>query len=271
MYRARVPDPPLSQFVELLWLVHGPRPPHAKERVLPTGALQLIINLAHDEIRVYDPAEMDRSRRFPGSLVAGAGSRFGVIDAAIHTSAIGVAFKPGGAFPFLGVPARDLRDADTPLETLWGAGAGELRDRLLYSGTPAARFGLLQRALLAHARSPLERRPEVALALGEFGRDPGGATVEEVAARAGLSHRRFIEVFADEVGLTPKVYRRVRRFQRALRTTEGSQPVDWPDVALECGYYDQAHLARDFRAFAGLSPTAYLTQRGDQRNHVPLP
>ena len=86
----------------------------------------------------------------------------------------------------------------------------------------------------------------------------------------GLSPRRFIEVFSQQVGLTPKRFCRVQRFQHVLRSIYTRDSVDWADLALTCGYFDQAHFIHDFRAFSGLSPTAYADQRGRHPNHVPL-
>ena len=84
----------------------------------------------------------------------------------------------------------------------------------------------------------------------------------------GLSAKRFIERFKIEVGLTPKRYCRVRRFQRALALANRGRRVDWTGVALDCGYFDQAHFIHDFRSFAGLTPTEYLAARTSFQNHV---
>lgn len=91
-------------------------------------------------------------------------------------------------------------------------------------------------------------------------------TIGGVTGQIALSQKRFIQVFHEEVGMTPKLFCRVRRFRRIHRAGR----VDWAQTALDCGYYDQAHFINDFRAFSGLSPTAYLDQRSDQPNHVPL-
>jgi len=97
--------------------------------------------------------------------------------------------------------------------------------------------------------------------------------VRDVARRVGLSQRRFIQVFAAAVGLTPKLYGRVRRFQRARASVRDTPAPDWARVAAECGYFDQSHLIRDFRAFAGLTPEEYLRRRSEHvlHNHVPQP
>jgi AraC-like DNA-binding protein len=88
--------------------------------------------------------------------------------------------------------------------------------------------------------------------------------------KAGFSQRRFIQLFDQQVGLTPKLFFRVSRFQRAVLTVHNAGEVDWAGLALDCGYYDQAHFIHDFQAFAGITPTTYLVQRSEHLNHVPL-
>lgn len=271
VYRTYIPRPPLSEFVDLFWSYEGYNPPHVRERVIPTGTMQLIFNLCADEIRVYDRHDHHRFQSFGGSLISGAHSQFVVIDTASQTSTVGVHFRPGGAYPFLGLPAGELRDADVPLESLWGAKALELRDQLLEAKTPEARFRVLERALLARVAYPLAHHPAVAFALKEFQSAPHTLTVKETTERIGLSQRRFIQLFRDEVGLTPKLFCRIQRFQEAIHLIGSRRCVELAEVALGCGYFDQAHFVHDFRAFSGTTPTAYLTHRGEHLNHVPLP
>lgn len=99
---------------------------------------------------------------------------------------------------------------------------------------------------------------------------PHDHTISEVTARTGLSPRRFIQLFEQAVGLTPKLFCRVQHFQEALRLCGGEKRVGFGELALACGYFDQAHFIRDFRAFSGLSPTTYLKHRSEHLNHVPL-
>jgi transcriptional regulator GlxA family with amidase domain len=128
----------------------------------------------------------------------------------------------------------------------------------------------MEEALLAQLRWSSARHPAVAFALDAIQRAPHVATIGQLTARIGLSRRRFIERFAAEVGLTPKVFCRVQRFQRALALIERGRDVDWIEVALAGGYYDQAHFIHDFRAFASVNPTTYVRARGTARNHIPL-
>lgn len=254
--------PPLDTFVERLWLVSD-APAHSKERIAASGTIDLGINLHENEFRIYDPARPERYKRFSGALVSGAHSGPYVIDPRDLVSVIGVRFKPGGAFPFLGTPASELADAHVDLETLWGTSAVELRDRLCEAKTPAERFNLLEKALVAHLFRPLERHYAVRFALDTFGRADSGLAIRDVARDAGLSQRRFIQLFAREVGLSPKLFCRIRRFRQALETVRHTAAPNWARVAADCGYYDQSHLIHDFRFFSSLSPTEFVRQRSD--------
>jgi AraC-like DNA-binding protein len=250
-----VPRPPLSHFVEMIWLYEHYGAGHPRERVLPTGTTELVIDL-------------DGDHRAP--VIAGPSSEFFTITTADRPSLLGVHFRPGGAFPFMRPPAGELHNLQVSLDALWGRRADELRDRVLEARTPAAKCRVCADVLLAQALRPLERHPAVAYAIRELERVPQARTIADLTQQIGLSSRRFIEVFTDEVGLTPKLFGRVRRFQEMLRLIDAEAPVEWTDLALACGYYDQAHFIRDFRAFAGLTPTAYLSLRSEHRGHVPL-
>ncbi len=270
LYLNHVPRPPLSQFVHLLWLYEGYTQPHAKERVLPTGEMQIVINLLEDRTCIYDREDTERCQSFRGSVLSGAHSEYQVISTAMQSSVVGVHFKPGGAFPFLRMPAGELRDATVSLETLWGAAAVDLRDRLLEAPTPKVRLEVLERVLLKELARGFDAHGAVGFALSRFMAAPLGTTVAGVSDQIGLSPKRFIQVFRDETGFTPKVFCRIRRFQQALDLMEGRRSVEWTKVALDCGYFDQAHFIHDFRAFSGINPTSYLANRTQHRNHVPL-
>jgi len=272
LYRSYAPTPPLDAFVERLCHC-ADTPAHRRERILPSGTVELVVNLREDEIRIYDPARPERCKRFSGAVASGTYRGCFEIDPTQHGAIVGVHFRPGGASPFLGVPAGELADAHLDLEILWGRPAAELRERLCAAATPDERFSLLEKALVARLRRPPAPHAAVPLALAAFERTAGGARVRDVARRVGLSQRRLIQVFAAEVGRTPKLFGRVLRFQRARELAGRAAAADWAGVAAACGYFDQSHLTRDFAAFSGLSPGAYLRRAGGPvlPNHVRPP
>ena len=267
-FLARVPAPPLDAFVAVVWACRRAPQPHALERIMPSGTAQLVVNLKEDETRLYDPECPERSVATSGSVLSGAHSRYQVIDTSEQEYVAGVAFKPGGTAPFMRMPAHHASDTDVPLEEIWGpARTGELRERLLGCDRLEAMLDVLESGL-RESRTQRGLHPAVGYALDVFDRAPRATSVAAVTERVGLSAKRFIERFKIEVGMTPKRYCRIRRFQRALAETDLSPQIDWASVALDSGYFDQAHFIRDFRAFSGITPTAYEAARTGFHNHV---
>jgi AraC-like DNA-binding protein len=268
IFQSHLPRPPLSAFVELLWFGEDYVVPHALERVMPTEDMSLIINLYEDRTRVYDSNDHRQCQRLSGSIVVGAYSQFSVIDTAEQRSTMGAVFKPGGAVPFFKLPAGELQDANVELDTLWGAEAHDLRERLLAAKAPEAKFDVFECALLAKIVKPLDPpHPAVCFAVGNFRRLPN-QPISSVTDQIGLSQSRFIQLFAQQVGLTPKLFCRVQRFQKVLRQIGRSARIDWAEIALSCGYFDQAHFIHDFRAFSGINPSSYVANKTEFQNHV---
>lgn len=270
------PKPPLSNFVDSFWLYEGRGATQQSERILPTGTLELAINLRQNELRFYDPERPYNRSRLSGAVVSGAhGSGF-VPESPEEVGLIGVHFKPGGAFPFLGLPAGDLADIHVDLEALWGPSANRLRERLRETRTAAERFQLLHTALLSRLCRGVEKHYAVSTALEMFGKHHARPTVREAAKYLGLSQRRFIQIFKGEVGLTPKLFSRIQRFQQVRTFIEQNPFPDWTTLALDFGYFDQSHFIREFLEFSGLTPTDYINRSKRfiehnthvQRNHV---
>ncbi|MGA2596306.1 MAG: helix-turn-helix domain-containing protein [Bryobacteraceae bacterium] len=266
----RKPAPPLDAFVNSIHYFEAPLRPYARERVMPDGCPMLIVNLSEDRTRIYDRKDPGRGETINGCILVGAQTEYNIIDTAGQVKIAGVHFKPGGAYPFLAPPADELHGAQLPLDVLWGRFANQMRERMLEAETPEECLTIMEQALLARARRPLFRHRAVEFALLEFRREPHSQTIGEVTEKTGLSPRRFIEVFRQEVGMTPKLFCRLRRFQQAIRRYSAGKPVEWTEVALEAGYFDQAHFIHDFRAFSGINPSAYAAARTQYHNHVRL-
>ncbi len=267
------PGPPLGVFVHDFWLYEGYSSPLLREKILPTGTFELVFNLLEDELRIYGPG--GACRRFSGALISGPYSGYFESDSLEEASVLGVHFRPGGAFPFFGGSVGEMSDTHMDLDAAWGPAAAELRERLACAPSTQERFALVEQALRDRLAATLEGHPAVPFALRALS---GSTRVHEIAHHLDLSGRRLIEVFRSEVGLTPKTFSRVLRFQRVIsRIGPGGEP-DWALLSLECGFFDQAHLINDFRDFTGMTPGGYqrhlneLRRRGlrRKRNHVPV-
>lgn len=253
-----VPPSPLSSVVEFFWFdERDAHPLHATERVLPTGTGVLIINFHEEAIRLFDGPNNDQIRSFRNAIVCGPRSEVLSIDMTIPVSMLGVHFKAGGAFPFFTPPANELVNTHASLDALWGKDARIVREQLLAAPTVDEKFRVLEKALLRKACRPIYSRPAVAYAIQEF--NNGSQTVSNITEKIDFTRQWFRRIFQEEVGLSPKVYYRVQRFQQALRLIVRGQDIDWVSIALTCGYFDQAHFIHDFQAFTGFSPTAYIS------------
>jgi AraC-like DNA-binding protein len=273
-FHHHIPSEPLRHFISLMWFGDNYIAPHKLERVLPTGELCLIINLWENRTRVYDRDDPRKFTTCDGSIVVGAYSQFTVIDTDEQRATAGVIFRPGGAFPFLRLPAGELQDTGVSLSALWGRqGAADLREQLLAAPEPQAKFTILEQTFLRRINAPLDpTHPAVSFAVENFKQRPT-RPVSSVSDQIGLSDRRFIQLFSQQVGLTPKLFCRVQRFQKVLRNIARSAAgsvIDWPQIALTCGYFDQAHFIHDFRAFSGINPTTYVANKTQFQNHVVL-
>lgn len=268
-YLAHRPRPPLDEIVECLWALSD-APGHARERIVPSGTVELVINLHEDAFRIHGSAE-GAERRFRGALVSGCYRSAFEIDTRAHARIVGVHFKPGGAARLLGTPAGELANAHVGLEALWGRRAAELRERLCAAATARQRFELLEQALIA--RMPDQPQPRDAVGAALVALEQPGVEVGGVARALGLSHRHFIEIFVEDVGMSPKRYAMVRRFQRALAAAIQSPSPAWARIALAHGYYDQAHLCRDWVELAGISPSDLVGLRAIpvKDGHVAIP
>ena len=237
---------------------------------MASPSIGLLINLDRDVLRHYDGERFDVEHRSRGIALSGPTTQHFAIDA-FQPEIMGVRFKAGGARAFFAPSARLFCDQHIALEDLWGvAAAARLHQRLIEAPTVDARICTLLDALAAAMRCNAARHAAVELALCRFHHAPAEVRVGEVAAESGYSRRRFIELFTEQIGFTPKLYLRVLRFQGVLAGVFGAGGVDWSEVAYEHGYADQSHLNREFREFAGLTPTQYLARPGSGANHAEL-
>jgi AraC-like DNA-binding protein len=271
MMLRRLPGPRLSPFVKLLWASDQAASPWSvaggRERVLPTGGMHLVFRLSDHPLRLFNDINDPIGYRVGHTIVGGARASFYVREISQPVSSVGAQLRPGAAELLFGVPAGELAGRHTPLQDLWGPSAVEARERLSEAGGLQRKLDVFE-ALLA-ARLPTVRglHPAVAQALERF---TTTADVRQAVKESGYSHRRFIALFQRGLGLTPKLYCRVLRFQEALEQVAAHTAASLVEVALDVGYSDQAHFNREFREFAGVSPGEYRELAPAFPHHVPI-
>ena len=207
-----------------------------------------------------------KGSRVAETVISGPRSEAFILERSDSDHFIGIHFKPGGAFPFLTVPAGELQNLDVTVESIWGTKIHEILDRLLAAPVLIPSFRFLKHA---YSKSSDVRRRHLAVE-GALRAIHSGQSLSanELADQASLSQRRFIQLFRNEVGLTPKLFSRVIRFQHVLAALEKIINPDWLEIALTAGYFDQAHFIHDFREFSDLTPSEYMAHRTPHLNHV---
>jgi AraC-like DNA-binding protein len=268
----RDPGPALRPFVATLWATRAPQGAQLattiRERVLPTGAVHVAFRLSDEPLRVHeDVADASGSALAP-AVVGGARSRFYLRSGPDAVGSVGAQLRPGAAECLVGSPAGELAGRHVSLVDLWGGAAARMRTRLLEASSPERQLDLLESVLTARLARVRALHPAVAEALARFRTTPD---VRAAVRATGYSHRRVVELFRAAVGLSPKRYCRIQRFQRALDRFAAAPSAAWADVAAASGYSDQSHLHREFREFAGVTPGEYRRLAPRFPNHVPVP
>jgi AraC-like DNA-binding protein len=263
IYLTRVPKAPLSSFVELLWFYQDLETDHSKEKLLPDASMELIIDLSEGPKKLYDNRDLEYYSSYNRCWVSGMQRQFIVLGVEPGSSMMGAHFRTGGAAPFFGFPLSELSGNVVELDLIWKREILALREQLLETPSPAGKFDLLESYLLAKAQARLEPDMAVSAALRTLRSWPV-LSLRELASQLGMSHKQMLSRFDCRVGLTPKLTSRIFRFQKALAAANVAKTTpDWSDLAVDCGYYDQAHLIHEFQQLAGLTPSQYLRGRTD--------
>jgi AraC-like DNA-binding protein len=267
----RRPSEPLRPYVAYYTGYRQRGVPPALHRGLPSPFLTLIITLDEPLVMLAHPDPRQPPGAF-GALLGGLHSAPALITHDGAQSGIQVALRPLGARALLGLPAGELAEVDLPAETVLGGACAELRARMVAATSWPERFAILDEILLRRAGLRLaggpgpagtEPAPEVAWAWRQLLASGGTVRIADLAAGTGWSGRHLTGRFRTEIGLTPKAAARVIRFDRArhvLIRHAAHNEYRLADLAAACGYFDQAHLAREFRSLAGCPPSQWLTE-----------
>ncbi len=272
IYVLHHPAPPLDHFINHMWFYEGFDAEHTMERLLPDATMEIVINLRPQPKRLFHRDNFDDVQTFSKSWLSGKQTQYIVIEAACESSMMGVHFKPCGAFPFLGVDLCELTDKVVELDLLWdrGGGVNSLREQLLDTPDVAAKFGVLERFLASRFRGHPRTFRSVERALQLMMKSPHGMAIRDFASAIGITPKHLITQFDKFVGLKPKLCERIGKFQGVLKSIEEREHIDWASLAVSCGYYDQSHFIKEFKAFSGMNPSRYIVDRSEFANYVPI-
>jgi AraC-like DNA-binding protein len=230
----------------------------ARRREVPRAGITLVLSLGPQmRVRSIDEA----SPQTVTSFAVGLHRRASITEHDGVQQGIQVDLTPTGAFSLLGVPMHELADRVVPVDAIVDRFAQEVGNRLASAQSWPERLAVVDRAVNAAVAAGPRAYPEIDWAARELARRRGRGNVGDLAGAVGWSGRHFNARFREQVGATPKFVARLMRFEHAvelLMATNPSGARSLTDIALQCGYYDQAHLNNDFREFAGRTPSEYV-------------
>ena len=240
-YQEYPASPRLAHRVECFWTLRATAELPAYP-VLPDGCVDILFGR--------------RGNALTGLRVVGAMTHRRDFSIPAGQFQFGVRFRPAMGRAFLRMPLAELTDRVLPLDAVWGSAARRLEQQIAEARSVGQAMARVENLLgNPPAPGPVER------AAAWLIKQNGQVCVDDLARAAGLSARQFRRVCLEASGLTPKYLTRVMRFRRALARIEPGRPVDWARLALDCGYFDQAHFINDFRDFAGETPAEYAARR----------
>jgi AraC-like DNA-binding protein len=267
LYREFKPSPHLAPFVECFWTLETdesepiqtkPSGPAQPERILPDGCVELILNFG---AQFREQKDDGRQEPQPVLFLVGQMTRPMLISPNGRVELIGIRFHPGGTLPFLRIDMHELTNQVVELAALSRGLERSLVSRMEQARSLtslALKIEMLEKLLSGLLRDS-KHESRLGGLVGQIFSRGGQLTVDELAQDSGISCRQLERRFLSEVGIGPKLLCRILRFQQVFRAVERNDG-GWASVAADCGYYDQAHLIRDFQQFARQTPTALFAQ-----------
>lgn len=273
IFRAYQPGFPLDHFIESLIYTEGFSAPHTLDRFLPDGNTEIIIDLTERPQYIYDNESLQAIQSCRSAWVSGVRTRPITIPSGNGSRMLIVAFKKGRASAFYPFPISDLTDTVAEADLIFGTCFHDLREQLLAAKSIDQMFQLVERFLLRQAGNALQSDAAarcIEYAVSRIIHKPTLRGLHELSKDVGYSQKHFIELFRQQVGVTPKQYLKIMRFQKALRAIETKETIHWSQVALGSGFYDQAHFIHDFKCFSGFTPKEYMKRKTATLNYVPV-
>ncbi len=263
-YLEKPPSPSLQRYLEAFWQIEAQQPftNPTQEKILPDGCIEIIFNLADRFQRFHADGTIEKQ---PRVLVVGQMRQHAAIAPTGRVQLFGIRFRPSGAFPFLRLPLHELTDQILDAAEIWRDFVNELEERLHNARSFAGKIRQAETVLLR--RLQLEGDRAVEALVDRIIATEGCRSVTMLAQDIGLSKRQLERRFQISVGLSPKLLARIIRFQKIFKAIEET-PHGWSNVALSCGYFDQAHLIHDFKAFSGQNPSAFLLEQTQMSAHL---
>jgi AraC-like DNA-binding protein len=252
-YKEYKPIEALSNHVKCIWVLENARYDDAVNVVFPDGCMELIFHFGPPFKRISNHQQQVQEK----SILVGQLNKPLHLQATGSADIIGVRFHPWGLYPLVNMPLQHITNGEMPIRHIWGNDAHELEEKI-YQLDKEAAMDEIQQFLFKQANHPSYQIEMLKKVITRLKGQQGNVKIDELAEMSNLSVRQFTRNFTLLVGLPPKVFAGIIRFQSFFSQCNQQPEVNLGELALQCGYYDQAHFIREFKQYAGMSPGAYF-------------
>ncbi len=267
------PDEKLAPYIQSIFHFSHFCPDHSIERVVPDGFIYLIFELDGFERHTFDNQTLKPNGTFTRVWLSGMHKHYLSISAHQNSEMFVVQFKPGGFHPFISSSVAEMNNRVVPAQHLFGNDVLDLHQALhKHKSDNSKMFELAEAFLTQKADFSIKPARELVDNMLLAIIQNSAALLQDVVEKSGYSHKQAIQVFKEHVGLNPKSFQRIVRFNEILPLIMKKQSIAWSDICANCYYYDQSHFIREFKAFCGYSPKEFLLHQGDhpEPNFFPL-
>ena len=268
--RVHIPSFPLNQFFEAFIYFERVEHAHTVDRFLPNGDTEILIDFNDAPQFIYDNDTLKEIQACNRVWTSGLRTRPITIPSGNGSVMMVISFKKGMAAPFFPFPMDEISNSVVDADLVWGTDFADLREKLLETKDVERRFRVVEDFLLTKFRSQLEPDPCVEFAVREMIAHPDDLSIAKMNRQIGYSQKHFTQMFRKKVGATPKAFLKIMRFQKAVQTIDAAVQIDWGEIALTCGFYDQAHFINDFKHFSGFTPERYAQIHTNYQNYIPV-
>lgn len=270
IFQAHIPAFPLDQFIDLFVYFERVEHAHTVDRFLPNGDTEILIDFHDTPQYIYDNDTLKEIQACNSVWASGMRTEPITIPSGNGAAMMVITFKKGMAAPFFPFPMQEIADSVVDADLVWGNDFAMVRGQLLETKDISLRFQIVEDFLLRRFRSKLDVNPCVSFAVGEMCSRPDEWNISRMNQKIGYSQKHFTDLFRRHVGVTPKAYLKIMRFQKALKAIDAAVEIDWSVIAQNCGFYDQAHFINDFKHFSGFTPEQYSKISTNYQNYVPV-
>ncbi len=271
IFETHEPAAPCSDLIESIFHFKGFQPDHSIERVVPTGHVFLIFELDGMQRHTYNAESLEPEANYQKVWVSGLHRNHLSISAHDNSEMFVIQFKAFGAYPFLQVAMEEIADRIVPGDEFTNHHLINMREQLFDAATSEDKFAVADEWLDASFERSL-LPPQSIIDIVALLQSQPAAKLNEVIDSFDGTQKHLIAQFKKYIGITPKQYQRVLRFNDIFVQMQGDQFLSWSDIAYRCGYSDQSHFIREFKTFSGFIPENFLSEEFDEDtpNFFPL-